>query len=524
MDAKDLKSFALQRFDIQSRVLPLWQTLAENFYPERADFTFDHNVGDELATNLASSYPVLIRRELANSFSSMLRQGEWFKITTDEEPDHLGQSWLDYATKRLHRLINYRRANFRRATKEGDHDYATFGQTVISVELNGVADGLLFRSWHLRDCAWWEDDEGRVGGLVRKWKPTAMEMLTYFGGDRLHKAVRDKASDPKKMFDRVEVYHFDIPADVFNSDEIDPEKYPWVSVFLDAENNHIITTQGKIHRSYVVPRFQTISGSPYAYSPATVVGLPDARTLQAMTHTLLEAGERAARPPIVATENVIRGDANLYPDGITFVSEEYDEKMGAALRTLDANSSGIPLGMEMRDGIVNILQEAFYVSKIDLPDRGGDMTAYEFSERMKMYRRQNLPLFAPIEHEYNAQLCELAFDIAMGAGLMGSEYDIPESLHDKEAVFRFTSPLTENEEESKPQLFREVAQLLADAAQFDPAIATNVSFDEALRDAVKGAGAPEDWLDDPDNVMKKRQMIAQQQQAQQAAADGQAVE
>lgn len=510
MDAKRLKEFANERFSNQSRVLHLWQTLAENFYPERADFTFTHNIGEELGEGLASSQPSLIRRELANSFSAMLRQDKWFMVGVEDEPDHLGKMWLEFASGRLLKLINNRSANFIRSSKEGDHDYATFGQAVISVELNKLASGLLFRSWHMRDCAWWDDDEGKVAGLIRKWAPYYHECETYFGMDAMHPSVQKQMKKGKSAFKTLDIRHFDIPSKMYGDPKF--ERFPFVSIFFDMEHGHLIKAEGKKHKSYVVPRFQTIAGSPYAYSPATVVGLPDARTLQAMTHTLLEAGERAARPPIIATENVIRGDANLYPDGITFVSEDYDEKMGSSLRPLDQNMSGIPLGMDMRDGIVDVLQQAFYVNRIDLPDRGGEMTAYEFSERMKMYRRQNLPLFAPIEHEYNGQLCELAFDIAMDAGLIGSPYDIPESLNNQEAVFKFESPLSESEEEKKAQVFSHVAQLLGEAAQFDESVTLNVNFDEALRDAVTGAGAPAKWLEEVEAVKERKEQLAEQQQ------------
>ena len=48
---------------------------------------------------------------------------------------------------------------------------------------------------------------------------------------------------------------------------------------------------------YVIPRWQTISGSQYAVSPAAVCALPDARLLQSMALILLEAGEsRLTRP------------------------------------------------------------------------------------------------------------------------------------------------------------------------------------------------------------------------------------
>jgi hypothetical protein len=232
-----------------------------------------------------------------------------------------------------------------------------------------------------------------------------------------------------------------------------------------------------------------------------------------MTHTLLEAGERHARPPIIATENVIRGDANLYPDGITFVSEDYDERLGASLRPLMQDAKGFPLGLEMRDGIVEVLQSAFYVNKINMPDIGREMTAFEVSERMKQFRRENLPLFAPIEHEYSGRMCELAFETALKHGFLGSPQDIPESLLGRDVRFKFESPLSESEEEKKVQQFQQVAGLLEQAAQGDPGVINHVDFGIALRDAVQGSGAPEAWLRSLDQVKK----LSDQQRADAAA-------
>ena len=512
-----LKQLSESRFSDQMPVLQLWQTLAENFYPERADFTLTHSIGEELSDGLADSYPILVRRELGNSFSSMLRDGNWFNVSTESDSDHLGKQWLDYASGRMLKLMNHRDANFRRATKEGDHDYATFGNAVLSVEPNKTRTGLLYRGWHLRDCVWWDNDQGQVGGLIRKWKPQLHELKTIFGIDALHKSVAKKVD--KKPFETLEVHHFDIPSHLYGDPQY--ERFPWVSCFMDIKNEHVIFVTGKKFRNYIVPRFQTISGSPYAYSPATVAGLPDARTLQAMTHTLLEAGERHARPPIIATENVIRGDVNLYSDGVTFVSEDYDERLGASLRPLVQDGKGFPWGIEMRAGIVSVLQQAFYLDNIDLPDKGGEMTAYEFSERMKQYRRRNLPLFAPLEHEYNGQLCEVSFDIAMEFGMLGSPYDIPQSLRGNEVTFKFESPLTESEEEAKVNKFQTTAMMLREAADFDSDLSANVNFDEALRDALEGLGVPQKWIEDEQEAGQKRQQFAEARAAMMQAEEAQ---
>lgn len=500
-DVTQLVKFASHLFERQWPVISLWQTIADHFYPERADFTVTRNVGQELADSLVDSYPILVRRDLANSFSAMLRDGDWFKIGIIDTPDHSGNMWLDWASQRLRRVMYQREANFVRATKEGDHDFAAFGQCVISIGLNRRASGLIFQNWHLRDCAWFDNENGQVGGVIRKWKPTFRQMVDYFG-HHVHKNISDQVHSTP--FKEADVRHLMIPSRMYGDDQIE-SRFEWVSLFVDVGNNHLMEEVGMDTMMYVVPRFQTIAGSPYAYSPATVVGLPDARALQAMTHTLLEAAERYARPPIIATQKVIRGDVDLAPDGITWVDKEYDEKLGAALRPLSQDRGGFPIGMEMRDGIVNVLASAFYINKITLPDTSREMTAYEVSVRMKQYRRENLPLFAPIESEYNGQLCERAFDVAMKAGFLGSPYDIPESLQDSDVEFKFESPLTTGEEEEKASQFGQMSQLLASAAEHDPQVAANIDFDTALRDAIKGIGAPTKWFKSIEQVTQSRQ-------------------
>jgi hypothetical protein len=505
---EELIKLAGHLFEKQYPVISLWQTLSEHFYPERADFTITRNVGQELADSLVDSYPVLVRRDLGNSFSAMLRDGDWFKVDVEGTADHNGKLWLDYSTNRLKKMFYNRGANFVRATKEADHDYATFGQAVISVELNKVRDGLLFRAWHLRDCAWFDDETGQVGGLVRKWEATYNDLMQYFG-DKNHKNIKDQVG--KTPFKETSVRHLVLPAAMYGDDEI-TERFPYVSIWIDVAHSHEIEVTPMNHMMYVVPRFQTISGSPYAYSPATVVGLPDARALQAMTHTLLEAGERYARPPIIATSKVIRGDVDLSPDGITWVDHEYDEKLGASLRTLQQDRGGFPIGMEMRAGIVDVLSSAFYLNKITLPSTTHEMTAYEVSERMKQYRRENLPLFAPIEAEYNGRLCETAFEVAMTAGLLGSPYDIPESIQDKDVRFQFVSPLSASQEEEKATRFSQVAALLGQAAEYDEQVVQNVDFDAALRDAVIGTGAPAKWLRSIEDVIGTRESAEMEQE------------
>ncbi len=501
-------------FERQASMVSLWQVLADNFYPERADFTVVRNIGQEMADDLIDSYPILARRDMANSLDAMLRDGEWYKMGITGEADTDGKQWLEWATKRLRVLMDDRVSGFKRATKEGDHDYVTFGQCVLSVELNKLRNGLLYRCWHLRDVAWYEDETGQVCSVHRKWRPTYYQLVQQFGRAKVHANVVQKMTDHPHA--DANCRHIVMPSAMYGESKW--LRFKYVSLIIDVENQHIIEAVGRNNLGYIVPRFQTVAGSQYAYSPATVCALPDARLIQAMTHTLLEAGERYVRPPLVATATVVRGDVDLSPDGITWVDKDYDERLGGSLRPLDTQRGGYPIGLELREEVKNTIASCFYLNKITLPATSHEMTAYEVQERMKQFRRENLPLFSPIEADYNGQLCEESFDLAFGAGLLGSPYDVPESLQGNKIAFKFKSPLTSAEEEMKAQHFRDTAQILATAIEFDPAVDENIDLDMAMREAIEGIGAPARWLVPLERVAQaKAAASAMAAQANQAA-------
>ena len=93
----------------------------------------------------------------------------------------------------------------------------------------------------------------------------------------------------------------------------------------------------------------------------------------------------------------------------------------------------------------------------------------------------------------------------MAGGLLGSPYDIPESLQSSEIEFKFNSPLSESQEEEKATQFAQVSRMLAEAAQFDQNVVDNVDFDVALRDASRGVGVPNMWMRAVDDIMARRE-------------------
>ncbi len=244
-------------------LMSLWQEIANQFYVERADFTLQRYIGTTFAEQLMTSYPLMARRDLGNAIGSMLRpkEKEWFFCETarQDRVDNIGKKWLEYATTVQRRAIYDRVTHFVRATKEGDNDYVAFGQNVISVDLNKARDALLYRCWHLRDCVWFENEEGEVTEIHRRWKPYAKDVLKMFpktAPDEVRK-IADKSP-----YEEIELRHVVLLSEDYDGALTQPRLKRWrfTSVYLCMAGEAILEETGRRTLGYIVPRWQTVSG------------------------------------------------------------------------------------------------------------------------------------------------------------------------------------------------------------------------------------------------------------------------
>lgn len=512
MDIKALNELGDEQFTKRTSLLLMWQEISENFYPERADFTYRRTLGTDFAAHLMNSYPLICRRELGDQIGQMLRPTEkpWFHMKT-KDPDRTtndGNRWLQMVEKKMRIAMYDRSAQYERAAKEGDHDFASFGQMCRMIRSNKDKSGMLYRNHHLRDVAWIENEEGMISTVWRKWEPTARELSRLFGGK-----VSSKVDDMirrNKPFTQVNCKHIEIEADMY-ADSANGKPY-W-SIYYDCDNQHIMEAVPIFEKQYNIARWQTVSGSQYAFSPAAMAALPDGRLIQAMAHTLLQAGEKAVNPPMVATQNVVRSDISIFAGGVTWVDRDYDEKLGPALRLLQQDTKGLPFGREMILDSQAMLNQAFYLNKLNLPQRGHEMTAYEIGQRIQEYIRGALPIFTPMEQECNGSDCEMTFNVMMRNNAFGSPYDMPQELQGADIEFEFSSPLHDAIDQQKGQKFIEMSQYIASALQLDASAAYIPDVNTTLRDVLDGIGVPATWMrsiEDADAMAKNAQADQQQ--------------
>jgi len=233
-----------------------------------------------------------------------------------------------------------------------------------------------------------------------------------------------------------------------------------------------------------------------------------------MTYTLLTAGEFAVEPPMVGVEEALKGAIEIFPGGFTPIDAQYDERLGEALRPLfKGGEKSIPLGLKMNQDIRDMISMAFYLDKLALPAAGmGGMSPMEVSERIGEFIRQALPLFEPLEDDYNGALMEMDFDILMRGGAFGPAENIPESLQGQETEFHFESPLSESIDRLKGQQFLEAKGLAVEASAVDPLAVQIIDWETAHRDAQHGVGTPPEWMRTEEQMEEIKETEAKKKQ------------
>ncbi len=486
-----------------------WQETAENFYPERADFTGNTNIGEGFASGLYSSEPILARRDFGNYLGAAIRpKGRvWWKAKAMEDEINAITAVSGYLEKKslatLGRMKDWR-SQFIRSASAADHDYVTFGNSVTSVEEKPDRKGWFARTWHIRDCAWRENMDGEVDTLFRKTMPTIRQLVGQEKrGWNIHPKIRERLA--KEPDTKVPVYHILMPAMDYDPNRRMPQGLEYVSAYVDFENKWLMWDKNVPVFNYAVSRWFTIDASPYGFSPAVISSFPDARSLQVMTWSIIEAGEKAVEPPMVAVEEVVQGGVDLRAGAVTWIDKRYDERTGEAIRAIEMGGNP-QFGEVLRQGMTGNLREAWYLNKLFLPESGPQMTAQEVQRRHEEWLRVAQPIIEPAEPERNGRILEIIVQLEMSIGLWGDLKTMPEALRGRTVDYSYDNPLEDARKQSATNSFRAMTETTAMATQvYGPSIVKNVDHNKAFREAILGV-APPDWLVDEDEAAEAVQM------------------
>lgn len=502
-------------------LLSLWQTLCENFHVMRADYTRDRFFSEEFASYLMTGRPALAHRDLSNAIPAMMRPRgkQWLFARTHDDrlnKERTTRAYLDWMSEIQYKAMYAGGSGLVRACKEGDGDYSSIGNCVFTVDPNPTRTGLLVRNWHPRDVVWTEGHDLKINSVHHRRKISIRE-LNQLWPAKVHACVRTALQ--KEPNREVPCRRFVVPANEYDFETPlrNKTRFPAVSVYVDLENDTVLEETPLRVFNYVIPRWVTISGSQYAYSPAAVIGLPDARMLQQMALTILEAGQKATDPPLKAVAEAITGGVNTGAGMITWVDPDYDERSGPVLEHLIQKYDGVQFGAQREEKVEGTLDAIWFLNQIRMPQITKEMTAYESSKLYEEFQRNSMPLLEPIEVDYNGGLCSTCNEQMWSMNLFGPPEDMPAPLRQQEIRWEFDTPLKAAAEEAKVFAFSKVTDVIAKGMQVDPTCRFVLDVHKGVREAAMGAGGAE-WLVSEEEARKH---IDDERQAQAATATAQ---
>jgi hypothetical protein len=517
---------------------PLWQELADILHPERGGFTTALQVGREAQHEIYDSTPMQARRGLATAIDGMLKPASakwfWLKCADDDlnEDDEV-KTWLDAVQRAMWGAIYNPAARFIQHGGAVDNDLATFGLGYLWISENRNRNGLLFRSLHIGDCAIDENADGQIDtiAITRRW--TARQFVQRFGIDKAPPKVKEALEGPNaaansgKLFEFVQMIQ---PREDYDPRRADEHGKPFVNCIVSCEDETKVDESAFHEFPLAIPRWEVAANQIYPRSPG-MMALPDARTLQAMGHTILVGGQRAVDPPVwVASEGVMSA-VRTFPGGLTVIDVEAIKATGGKPIGHMEMGSNLPIGREMQDDYRRMVEAAFFKNVFNLPVDGPDMTAYEVAERKEEFIRTIGPTLGQLEPDYIGVTVERVFNIMMrasatadGRPLPGAPFPpAPEVLAGRDVKFEFASPIQKARKQLELAGAGQMFAFLSPLAQAQPDILDNLDGDEITRDMPDTFGTPHKWLRPKEKVEALRAQRAQQMAGQGAIAEGQGI-
>jgi hypothetical protein len=514
--------------------LPMWQNLADMYYPNRGGFTSPIMQGQETQKEIYDTTPMLARRGLATAIDGLLKPSttRWFWMKAKDEvvnEDDTAKAWFDEVGNRMWSAIYDPLARFIQHSGAVDNDLAALGLGYLWIGENRNRDGLNFRSIHIGDCAIDENADGQVDTIyiTRRW--TARQAFQRFGPKAGPKVLECLKEDSKQQTTKL----FEYVQAIYPREDRD-ERYknnlnmPFANCIVAKADEHLVEETGFQEFPVAIPRWECAPGEIYPRSPG-MMALPDARTLQAMGHTLLVGGQRAVDPPTWVADDAVLSAVRTFPGGLTVVDAEAVKATGGRPIGQLEMGANIPIGREMQDDYRKMVGNAFFKEVFTLP-QDQTMTATEVMERKEEFIRTIGPTMGQLENDYIGVIVRRVFGILLRASIDVNGNAIeggpipppPDVLANTEAEFEFMSPIQQARKLIEANALASSFQLIGPVIQLQPDTADNINGDEIVRDLPDIFQMPHKWIRGKDDVAAVRQTRQQQMVAQATLQGGQA--
>jgi len=513
----------------------LWDDIAEVMFPGRIGFSRQLEPGSRRTNHLVNSAGARASRKLGAVLQGSVspRQTRWVDVQAEDRGiNEQGdvQGWFEIVNEVIYNHIYDPRTGWERSSAAIYRDIGTFGSSVV---FNAVKpDGsLFFSAIPLRDT-WVETNAyDEISTFFVERDVTVQQAVQMFKGpERLSTKLQRQWSD-MKLTDRVKLLHFVTERLEREPGKRDKLNKPWLSIWMEVDEKHIIEEGGFDYQPYIYPRLETVVGEVYPWSPGRLA-LPDVLMLQAQERSLLKSAHFQSEPPLLVPDNGFI-DADQYAPG-EFL--HYDaallEQMGSSqfpvqpLFTGHNASITEPMVAATRDEI----WQAFMLDLVQLPDQP-NMTATEILRRNEDFSRMAGPSFAQLADEYPAAIVETVFQRLLEQSVQlgfeeGSPFPLPpEAIQGKKTKANVKAPIQGLQKQVElSSALSSMTEALMPIIELDPSARHHLNTVEVARESIRVFGRASFLRDENEAtelIEGEQQAAAREQQVAEGGAEAQ---
>jgi hypothetical protein len=484
-----------------------YREVATYFQPLRKDIYEEPAKGNKRHQEVFDNTGIQSNEMLAAALQSMLTNPSmvWFELTTgDEKLDDKDtvRQYLQDETLNLHNILNG--TNFNTEVHQMYLDLCSFGTAPMSI-LEDEKTVVRFSTKHIKNVRVLENHKGVVDQLFCEYKASASQLVEEFGEEALPKEVMDAFNkDEAKEFC---VIHASYPSQAYKGKDSRGGKgkfLPFVSQYvLKLEKPIDIKVGGFRSFPYVVPRWTKAAGEVYGRSPA-MNALPDMKTLNKMTETLMIAAQKTVDPPLQLPDDGFILPIITRPGGLNF------RRPGGPDQRIEPlfPPSRIDFGQDLLQDRRLRIEKSFFVDQLRMRE-GPQKTATEVLQITEENNRLLGPVLGRMQSEYLRPLIDRVYDIAAEQGKV---LEAPEELAGRRIEVKYASMIARVQRVSEAQNVMRTFETVAPFIGLDQSVADIFDGEEIARIVARGFNFPQRGIRNKKDIEAIRKARAQAQQ------------
>ena len=490
-----------------------WQELAERFLPIKATVTSLRTPGSKLTTENYDSTALDSLMIFAAGLHSYLTNpsSRWFELGIEEKElinDKSVKGWLQDSQEAIFRAFN--NSNFNQQIHETYIDFGCFGTACLYEEADPL-QAVRFYARPVSECYIMENEREMVDINIRKCKYTVRQAYLKWGKNCGEKIL--DLYNANKLTETVEIIHSVMPRYERDDSKLDNLNKPFESKYIEADKKTLINESGYDEFPYFIPRQIKVSGEVWGYSQS-MIALPDVKTLNSMSKTILKAAQKMVDPPIV-----VPNEGYILPFRTTAGAVNFkDAGISDTVEVLTSELKGsLPVGLEMEEQRRQQIRRSMFVDLfLTLAKLDKEMTAREVVERVNEKMLILGPILGRLMNELLDPLIHRTFSLLLRAGKITP---IPEILLNedgstKDYTITYISPLAKAQRLAEAKSINDFLITVSSINALDPSAMDNIDVDMVIKRLADIYNIPVDLLNSDEAIQQIRQARAEQAQMQ----------